>query len=606
MLTTFVYFVKSECFNDDTFKLVISNCTPEDVITAHRDVYCSKDEGREPFFHVPESILVHDKNLFNDYRSKLSNKSSPRKDFYPETHRVKIKQLIESVNSLVHLIEKSPSATDYVYEDLIVTEEVANFEPCDISGIDESNNELNDPASINSNNLIDSSSFILMTKLLHIQESEGSVSSLAEPIAEQDSWSPMYNPFIIFNKGYGYLLKPFREIFPEFTIDVHNRFPKISLAEDMLWYQLNELYPEDDDSKFNTNNVKAMIEKIRVFFDCSSTKKLSQDSFEFLSFQNIPVQPPPPSIHSIPPPTTQDSLPFSGSTPLPFQPIDEISNNFPWYDCNPAENNKNQQPSHGPEFLNVPLSTRFPSNNDLRGVYKTLMSEQGSRSSPPQSGQSPGSQGISQGISQPLPMIPGVQHSSYYDKTSYSASINPAIRKQLGAHSEFAEAFPMIPNQKHKNTFGTTENIWNNETKKEISDVTVHAEKRILLREFVDDMCHQFHGSKVKSSKLFEIFKDFYNTKHLNLPFDKAFNQTSFTCIMKEVSTFHTKREKDGMYWVDLHVGQKPNYTVDRIMKPKETKIKSQPKTTKVDFSSGDDVIESKDSITLAEILRSE
>ena len=104
-----------------------------------------------------------------------------------------------------------------------------------------------------------------------------------------------------------------------------------------------------------------------------------------------------------------------------------------------------------------------------------------------------------------------------------------------------------------------------------MSDVTIHAERRVLLKEFIDKKCHRFTGAKVKSSRLFEIFKDYYDDKNLPVAFEKAYNQTSFTMLMKQLSTFDTKREKDGMYWIDLHLGDSPPVLPTKPVPQKES-----------------------------------
>ena len=88
-----------------------------------------------------------------------------------------------------------------------------------------------------------------------------------------------------------------------------------------------------------------------------------------------------------------------------------------------------------------------------------------------------------------------------------------------------------------------------------VNDIYDH--KRYMI-EFIETKCSKVIGKKIKSSVLFEKFKYFY-TNHPNsneelIPFDKLFNQTSFSKFMKDISGFESKRESDGMHWVDLQV----------------------------------------------------
>src|SRR5689334_5264635 len=99
-----VYFLKSDCFNEDMFKIVVTRASPDDVVTAHKDVYSSKEEGVEPHVYVSQTTEVNDKFLFQQYISKLSN-CIPHPNFFQETMRTKILDLVHSVNNLNSFVE---------------------------------------------------------------------------------------------------------------------------------------------------------------------------------------------------------------------------------------------------------------------------------------------------------------------------------------------------------------------------------------------------------------------------------------------------------------------------------------------------------------------
>ena len=75
------------------------------------------------------------------------------------------------------------------------------------------------------------------------------------------------------------------------------------------------------------------------------------------------------------------------------------------------------------------------------------------------------------------------------------------------------------------------------------------AESVVLLREFVEKMCRNIPGAKVKSSKLYSVYKEYHKSKR---PDDKPLVHAKFTTLMKHVSLFETHRVSDGIYWRNL------------------------------------------------------
>jgi len=536
---SYVYFLKSDCFRNDLFKLVVSNAAPDDVITAHKDVFCAKEEDVEPKIHVSDTKIVYDKELLRKSRFQLSN-AMVFPDYYLETERTKVNEIIDVVNSLTLLVKddiRDCRLREIEYHDFILSEDVACFDPGSLIGYEETRNEYN----VNEHSSCDT--FVPMTRMIELREREDFDSVWAE------SWSPSFAPFLVFNRGYGYALDLFREMFPEFTVIVHDNFPKHNLAEDMLWYQLNRTYTDP-----YAEQMEKMVEKIRSFFDCGRRNETFPECDTGVSclpqqFATLPQQ-------------------FATSSTGP--------NGLSSFEC----------------LLYPPVATEhppvYPVTQQSSFLQNAAMSRWENESQIPV--------GSHQSLAFSVAEIPdALNRHPMSDRSQSDRPPHLHRNESIMPTDTFAAAFQIMPSP-CKNAFSDKEHLWNNDTRKEITEVTVHAERRIILREFIDKRCHVFEGSKVKSSKLFEMFKEYYRDRKLDLPFEKAFNQTSFTMIMKQISTFQTKREKDGVYWLDLHVGlevPERNLASNRMIKPV---------TTKVNIKTSDDASEDN-AITFAELF---
>jgi hypothetical protein len=295
-------------------------------------------------------------------------------------------------------------------------------------------------------------------------------------------------------------LEPLREIFPEFEISVHDNFPKVDIAADMLWYVA---------SGTSQVNISKVVEKIRVFFDCSTATIATNDS------SNVGKD----SSH-----VGKDS-----------SNVDKDSSNV----------GSGVKTIDFPSFTHIsyPPSTifdKFGSTGDIGSIGGSIgyIGNDGNLGNNGNNGNN-GNTG-NDGNNGNIPLISGVS----------------------GTDEEFASPFHTTPSP-CKTAFTDKEGPWRKDTRTGMSDDTIHADRRILLKRFIDSKCHNFVGAKIKSSRLFEIFKNYYDTQDLNVPFESAYNQTSFTMLMKQLSTFETKREKDGMYWTNLHVGDTPPPPID-------------------------------------------
>jgi hypothetical protein len=495
--------------------------------------------------------------------------------------RTKIIDLIQSVNTLDSFVESNEGTVlpPKEYDDLIVGEDVATFEPSTIFPEGSDGGDRTSP-------IQDNPCFVPLTRVLEIRNVDLPNPQKLASTRKSINWSPSFSPLVIFNKGYGYVVELFREIFPEFLVSVHDRFPKVPLAEDMLWYQMGNL----SDGKIL--DVSTMIEKVRVFFGCS----FSQNPTLSVQDVNVPLSRYPtlatdefvPSRKNFRYKVIDDHAPV-GTWNIPTSHnkyITDLRGKAPSIPSPPCLSSWNKSGSHYDHSLSLLAPNEWNGNRcissdipDLGPVPSTL-------------------------LTQPDPTLPQLSipmhtHCPIEPLDNPPAAKVPSVG--LSVADSYASPFHVDPSP-CKDAFINKGNIWGNETRKEMSDVTIHAEKRILLREFVDKKCHVFQGAKVKSSKLFEIFKNFYSEKNINIPFEKAFNQTSFTVIMKQVSNFETKREKDGMYWTDLHVGNKPpDLTVTkRVLQPKVVK----PMITKVNIDIDTEGRAASDSVTFAEFFQ--
>jgi hypothetical protein len=466
----YVYFLKSPCFQEHSYKLIISKVASEDIISAHKDIYCAAEQGTIPKFIIDEVRIVRDKDLF---LSSLQKIKKIRDGFFADSTKSTIVQIINAVNSLT-IIYDPDDVDPGKYQELVVSEDVACFDTTKAPNPNESDEQFIE---------VDFNHNVPVTRMFEICDRECPDNKLQTYCTS--IWTPLYNQFFVFKNGYGYILDEFQRIFPEFIITAHDNFPKISLAEDMLWFTA---------AGTNVVDVKQIVEKIRVFFDCSIENNKNNSN-------------PDKSVDS------KDSPKPSSSVLDPPKPINEMTFHTIF------------------EVEKTPIAT-FPPE-------------------PVFTQQTP----------QPIP-----QSSKIYTPTNVTLASNenpiPPLSMDMTTISEnqqYASPFHIKPSP-CKDAFTSKEGPWGKDTRKEITDVTIHSEKRIMLREFIDQKCHKFIGAKVKSSRLLEVFRDYYLSKKFPVPFEKAYNQTSFTMLMKQLSTFDTKREKDGMYWIDLHIGDCPPY----------------------------------------------
>jgi hypothetical protein len=415
MTSANVFFINSNCFEQNTIKVAISPASGYDVTIAHKDIYCS-DDG-EPDICIVDEIRVEDKSIFQRYLDKMSRDLAHRNFFQLEA-KDKIIHLIQLVNNLNSFDEQSKIST-LPDHNLIIGS--TNFEY---------------------GQYVNNSVFVPSTHILEIKDS-------FDLPNEATTWSPSFNRFVLFNKGYGYNVDLLRELFPEFILAVYENFPNLSLAEDMLWYKFKHMYSNDH------REVAKIIQNIRVFFEFQSP--------DYQDLQSTTVDA-----------DINDTL----------HPVTNI----------PNVDNASIDDGRLKELTAWNTSSNFA-------------------------------------VTSTIPDLP----------VSDGLSANDLLR------TNYASPFKVEPTPYQVIASSTP---WN--------QVTIHAERKIFLKEFVDKRCYSYAGAKIKSSNLFELFKKYYASTNSDIPFEKIYNQTSFTLILKEISNFETKREKDGIYWINLYVSDFP------------------------------------------------
>ena len=91
-------------------------------------------------------------------------------------------------------------------------------------------------------------------------------------------------------------------------------------------------------------------------------------------------------------------------------------------------------------------------------------------------------------------------------------------------------------------------------TPKAKSEGRLEEKKSHYVKRFAAEKCKTLKGCKIKSSELFNDFREFC-TKEADMTiiaFDKMYNNTSFTLLMKKFTDYETKRNSDAVYWIDL------------------------------------------------------
>lgn len=266
MNTSRVFFLSSIVFTDNFFKCIVTNTNKDEIVKAHHEVYCVEETFEFEF--LKESI-VYDKKLFIVFLEKLNRNNSENYPFLPgffhKDNFDLILQIIRNVNSLICNVSlNNETCNDIQNENFIVSDNISLFENSNnnnnVKVLEQENSFALADKHVNDN--ISKINFVPLTRLFELIPKN------------KHSFIPFFKEILIFNKSFGFISKGFKRVFPEFNINVYENFPKANLAEQMLWYKLDEQY-----------DVSSTIVKIQEFFDCAikSNKETKHVNIEDLS-----------------------------------------------------------------------------------------------------------------------------------------------------------------------------------------------------------------------------------------------------------------------------------------------------------------------------------
>ncbi len=293
MRESYLYFVKSDRFPAEMIKVIISCARTDEILAAHKDVYGGEgpklpldrcdtfpsdfdedlmsagDEGSgisgedddtdvttaTGVFEVQATIVIRDIDLLRNSLCKVDPNFS---GFLLETQIKTVENMTHRINELASLVapagEEHKEISILEHVDFIVPQEnVSAFDQHEVGAYDTSSSFFNTGP-------------VPLTRVLELKLRQ-------EPhrfSQGNDDDILNHRQFIVCNKGYAYVTAILKEVFPEFIVTVHDNFPCVELAEDMLWYQV-DCQKERNDSDEQCSIVD-MIGKVQRFFDCSPLK----------------------------------------------------------------------------------------------------------------------------------------------------------------------------------------------------------------------------------------------------------------------------------------------------------------------------------------------
>ena len=318
MRVSYLYLLKSSVFPSGMIKLFASRASAKDIIAAHKDVYggegpsipveapqafpddfddeisaaSTDDSGnddqdshahqtsditaRTEAYYVDDTVVMSDTADTNDegdfqiyarlsifdidlFHRTLLKIEPAFNGFLVETRVQTVRDLITSINNLVHLIApvEKVDSKEIDHVDFIVSQEnVGAFDEQEVGAYD-------------SSTVLGSffkTESIPLTRVFELTRQKLAGSKV--DAGDEEEVLSNFKQFIIFNKGYAYVTAIFEEVFPEFNITVHDQFPSLDLAEDMLWYEIDR-QKEKGDPQWKTCH---LVGKIQSFFDCRPAK----------------------------------------------------------------------------------------------------------------------------------------------------------------------------------------------------------------------------------------------------------------------------------------------------------------------------------------------
>lgn len=246
-MKTFVVFLKSNLYDNESFKCIVTSIGTENILLAHQWVY------PEVTFEIYKQIPIYDAFLFNYFINKIPQYKSA---FVTVSFNDNLKYESCKIPDMVFTNEQY----DLILEIIDYINKLTALLPID-----------NDTILSNSNNTEeDDNNFICKSSSV----AKGDIVGYSE-LDEYDEIYPIhYNctdlyfinnkfnehsvKYIIMNKGFTFNGMFFTKLFPELDIQIFNNFPNIPLAEQMFEYQLN---------LYDTNNlpIKDIITSINDF-----------------------------------------------------------------------------------------------------------------------------------------------------------------------------------------------------------------------------------------------------------------------------------------------------------------------------------------------------
>ena len=262
----FVYIVESKFFKPRTFKIIVTEVTRTDIETVLNEVY----GDYETLFVFKEEAVVLDKYMLKElqhkYLSCRGNSKLPESFLYME-HKEIILETIKKINALHHLLtdteDNEKSLSKYVtYKNLVVP--------------------LDDVVVKNEEIVLKNMDDIDYNQYFKEWHRRIKTTCILEFVANKTDQMCEFTEIVMFNANKAFLTKQLREIFPEFTIIVHDQFPLEKLAEEMLCFHQSQ--------KKLKLGISEIVRRIQTFFlDEKETIKKnapSLDSKKIISHEN--------------------------------------------------------------------------------------------------------------------------------------------------------------------------------------------------------------------------------------------------------------------------------------------------------------------------------
>jgi hypothetical protein len=252
-MKTFVVFLKSDLYDKDSFKCIVSNVNEENIILAHSHVY------PDVTFEIFKKIPLYDEFLFSYFiqkvpqyksafvslsfndNSKYESSKIPHRVFAGEQQEL-ILEIINYINKLTALL---PLENNTILNDN--QEELENYkfiktgnflkthqDRCSPFLKNENVNENVNRDDFNSNELMGFSDDIDQYDEIYPIHY-----NCTDLFWISNSYNNSSMKYLIMDKGFTFDYTLFTKLFPELDIKVYRNFPNIPLAEQMFDYQIN-------------------------------------------------------------------------------------------------------------------------------------------------------------------------------------------------------------------------------------------------------------------------------------------------------------------------------------------------------------------------------